>query len=55
MDKQPCFTGVQCVTARHSDGKEEPGAVAFTDVFVRRKDQWQLVLAYGVDVAVGQQ
>lgn len=46
------LTGVQRVRARDSQGKEEPGAVAFTDIFVRRQGHWLMVLAYGVDLPV---
>jgi hypothetical protein len=43
-------TGVQAATTRRGTGGEEVSRVAFTDVFVRRNERWQLVLAYGVDL-----
>jgi ketosteroid isomerase-like protein len=52
------LTGVQRSKFQGEDGKEQFGSSAFTDVFIKRKGQWQLVLAYGVELAsapVGQQ
>ena len=46
------LTGVQRVKTKNPDGKEEAGAGAFTDVFVRREGRWQMVLAYSVDLPV---
>jgi len=46
------LTGVQRVKIKSADGKEEAGAGAFTDVFVRREGQWRMVLAYSVDLPV---
>jgi hypothetical protein len=47
-------TGVQRATTRPSGGgAETPSATAFTDVFVRRRGAWRLVLAYGVEVPPG--
>ena len=47
------LTGVQRVTVRDVDGKEESGAGAFMDVFVKTKDGWRMVLAYSVDLPSG--
>jgi hypothetical protein len=46
------LTGVQRVKTMSADGKEEAGAGAFTDVFVRREGRWWMVLAYSVDLPV---
>jgi len=46
------LTGVQRVKTKSADGKEEAGAGAFTDVFVRREGRWWMVLAYSVDLPV---
>jgi ketosteroid isomerase-like protein len=46
------LTGVQRVKTKSADGKEEAGAGAFTDVFVRREGRWRMVLAYSVDLHV---
>jgi ketosteroid isomerase-like protein len=47
------LTGIQRVTVRDAEGKEESGAGAFTDVFVKRQEEWLLVLAYSVDLPTG--
>jgi ketosteroid isomerase-like protein len=44
------LTGVQHARVRMGDGSEQTGKTAFTDVFVRRRGQWLLVLAYGVEL-----
>jgi ketosteroid isomerase-like protein len=49
------LTGIQRVTARDSQGNEEPGAVAFVDIFARRQGKWLMVLAYGVDLPITNQ
>lgn len=46
------LTGVQRVKTKDTDGKEEAGAGAFTDVFVRREGMWRMVLAYSVDMVL---
>lgn len=46
------LTGVQRVKTKSADGTAESGAGAFTDVFVRRKGRWWMVLAYSVDLPV---
>src|SRR5262245_45852803 len=43
-------TGLQFAKTKSDDGKEETSAVAFTDVFVKRKDKWILSLAHAVDL-----
>lgn len=45
------LTGVQRVKTRDATGKEEAGANAFTDVFVKRSRKWRMVLAYSVELA----
>jgi ketosteroid isomerase-like protein len=47
------LTGVQRVKVRDAEGKEESGAGAFTDVFVKRQENWLMVLAYSVDLPTG--
>lgn len=44
------LTGVQIAAARVPEGEPEEGAVAFTDVFVRRDGRWVMVLAYAVEL-----
>lgn len=44
------LTGVQVAEAKPPEGEPEEGAVAFTDVFVRRDGRWSLVLAYAVEL-----
>lgn len=44
------LTGVQFARIEAKDGKEETGATAFTDVFVRRGGRWLMTLAHGVEV-----
>jgi ketosteroid isomerase-like protein len=46
------LTGVQRVKTKSADGTLEAGAGAFTDVFVRRRGRWLMVLAYSVDMPV---
>jgi len=43
-------TGLQIAKTAGGEGKEETGAVAFTDVFVKQKDKWMLSLAHAVDL-----
>lgn len=47
------LTGVQVAEARAAEGEPEEGAVAFTDVFVRREGRWLMVLAYAVELPSG--
>ena len=44
------LTGVQRARTARTDGREEISAGAFTDIFIRRKGRWLLVLAYNVDL-----
>ena len=44
------LTGVQFAEVRMPQGATEEGAVAFTDVFVRRDGRWLMVLAYAVEL-----
>ena len=44
------LTGVQVAEAKPPEGEPEEGAVAFTDVFVRRDGRWSMVLAYAVEL-----
>jgi hypothetical protein len=44
------LTGVQHARVRMEDGTEQTGKSAFTDVFVLRRGQWRLALAYGVEL-----
>jgi ketosteroid isomerase-like protein len=44
------LTGVQRSKFKGEDGKEQLSSSAFTDVFIKRKGLWQLVLAYGVEL-----
>jgi ketosteroid isomerase-like protein len=44
------LTGMQVAEVRMPEGAEEEGAVAFTDVFVRRDGRWLMVLAYAVEL-----
>lgn len=48
------LTGVQRSTTESHDGKEETGLAAFTDIFVKRKGRWLLVLAYSADLPPAQ-
>ena len=43
-------TGLQFAKTKGDDGKVETGAVAFTDVFVKRNGKWMLSLAHAVDL-----
>jgi ketosteroid isomerase-like protein len=43
-------TGVQKAVLRTEDGMEHPSTTAFTDIFIKRRRQWHLVLAYGVEL-----
>ena len=45
------ITGVQRARVRDAEGAEHASAVAFTDVFVKRRGRWRLALAYGVEIA----
>ena len=49
------LTGVQVAEAKPPDGESEEGAVAFTDVFVRRDGRWLMVLAYAVELPSGEE
>lgn len=44
------LTGVQHARVRMDDGTEQTGKSAFTDVFILRRGQWRLALAYGVEL-----
>ena len=44
------LTGVQRARVRADDGSEQEGLSAFTDVFIKRRGQWRLALAYGVEL-----
>src|SRR6266550_357985 len=44
------LTGVQFAEVRMPQGATEEGAVAFTDVFVRRDGRWLMVLAYAIEL-----
>ncbi len=44
------LTGVQVAEAKPPEGEAEEGAVAFTDIFVRRDGRWLMVLAYAVEL-----
>jgi hypothetical protein len=44
------LTGVQRARVRADDGSEQEGLNAFTDVFIKRRGQWRLALAYGVEL-----
>lgn len=44
------LTGVQRARVRTEDGAVHESAVAFTDVFVRRRGRWRLALAHGVEL-----
>jgi len=44
------LTGMQLAEVRIPEGAAEEGAVAFTDVFVRRDGRWLMVLAYAVEL-----
>ena len=48
------LTGVQRSTTLSNDGQEESSAGAFTDIFVKRRGRWLLVLAYSVDLPPAQ-
>jgi ketosteroid isomerase-like protein len=43
-------TGLQFAKTNGDEGKEETSVVAFTDVFVKQKDEWMLALAHAVDL-----
>ena len=45
------LTGVQFAAVETAGGAAETSAVAFTDVFVRRRGRWLMTLAYGVELA----
>ena len=49
------LTGVQRARTASADGEEETSAGAFTDIFIRRKGRWLMVLAYSVDLQPTQQ
>ncbi len=49
-DDTVVLTGVQFAEVRMPLGAAEEGAVAFTDVFVRRDGRWLMVLAYAVEL-----
>jgi ketosteroid isomerase-like protein len=49
------LTGLQRARTASADGKEETSASAFTDIFIRRKGRWLMVLAYSVDLQPTQQ
>ncbi|HEX8649376.1 MAG TPA: nuclear transport factor 2 family protein [Pyrinomonadaceae bacterium] len=50
-DQTAVLTGVQRARTASTEGKEEEtSAGAFTDIFIRRKGRWLLVLAYSVDL-----
>jgi ketosteroid isomerase-like protein len=49
-DNLAVVTGLQFAKAKGDDGNEETSVVAFTDVFVKRKDKWMLSLAHAVDL-----
>ena len=44
------LTGVQRARVRTDDGSVHESAVAFTDVFVKRRGRWRLALAHGVEL-----
>lgn len=44
------LTGVQIAEVRVPEAGTEEGAVAFTDIFVRRDGRWSMVLAYAVEL-----
>jgi len=44
------LTGLQFAKTRSGEGKEETGAVMFTDVFVKQNSKWMLSLAHAVDL-----
>lgn len=48
------LTGAQRSTTLSDDGKEETSAAAFTDIFIKRKGRWLLVLAYSIDLPAAQ-
>ncbi len=48
------LTGVQRARVRTDDGAEHESAVAFTDVFVKRRGRWRLALAHGVELPAPQ-
>ena len=48
------LTGVQRSRTASADGKEETSAGAFTDIFIRRRGRWLLVLAHSVDLPAEQ-
>ena len=47
------LTGVQHAQAQTDDGKEAISSVAFTDIFVKRLNNWTMALAYGVELGAG--
>ncbi len=44
------LTGTQKAKVQITEGKEAIGVTAFTDIFVKRRGKWLLVLAYGVEL-----
>lgn len=44
------LTGVQHAQVQTDDGKEAISSVAFTDIFVKRLDNWTMALAFGVEL-----
>lgn len=49
-DNLAVVTGLQFAKTKGDEGKEETSVVAFTDVFVKQKDEWMLALAHAVDL-----
>lgn len=47
------LTGVQHAQVQTDDGKEVISSVAFTDIFVKRFNNWTMTLAYGVELGAG--
>lgn len=50
FDDIALLTGVQKARTRSKEGKEELSAGAFSDLFVKRSEQWLLVVAYNVEL-----
>lgn len=44
------LTGVQQSVLRTGDGVEHKSSMAFTDIFIKRRGRWHLVLAHGVEL-----
>ena len=44
------LTGVQHAQFQTDDGKEVISSVAFTDIFVKRLNNWRMALAFGVEL-----